>query len=633
MDQYTNPTGLQVKPGMNAGFFNPIKTDIALPPEDQGYGAVAPVKASEETGYGTFSSPKDGAWLPDLSNSPARLELQKGQAAARNSSAPDYLNNKNEDVVKFNAANDNLDINSFSQLTKSQDPIVAQAAKAKMEVLNKNAPLANHLVNLDPQNPDDKLKLVQTYNTLNDRTEAQKKGWTTIADNPQIGSALVQFLMGDKQGAVKSILGGNMSQSTEFDDNGKMLVVNKNDLGQIGSVFDIAEKRMISREEYAARGGSMPLAETMYRVNQKENAKLYREKFATDTEDQNKSSAALVEAGNMSSQMKELAKNFKDLNPEQQQLLAGFTSGTLGYKENLNKLSSLLDSASKTKGEKFDAGTGNAVAAGLGKLLGMIVTYGEDNKFHTEAGESLSVQGMKQKLEQTNHSANMEKVVNQTKENLARQMRLAAEKGDTDPETLKKYAALDQYFTLAKDRESLYGKAKDKAPAFIALPTDLSKIEDQASRMRLSALQGEYAAAQMAGYMDFKDQMLKEERKYNPNFIPEPGRYESAWVRNKEYARIRDEFRQQTKDILSETPTIGTNKTSNLNALINANESKAANAPVESAVPSPSEAVNKSMSMNEKSSAVPPPEKEKDSKGSFHWEYNVDKTKRRKVYD
>jgi len=566
--------------------------------------------------------------------SPDSAFVQIMAEAKAGTSKTDYLNSKNDDANKFNAANDNLDINSFSQLAKSQDPIVAQAAKAKMEVLNKNAPFANHLVGLDPTKPGDKLKLVQTYNTLNNREEAQAKGWTTIADNPQIGSALVQFLMGDKQGAVKSILGGNMNQSTEFDDSGKMLVVNKNELGQIGSIFDIAEKRMITREEYAARGGSRALEDTMYRINQKENAKLYREAFATDTDNQNKSFPALVEAGNMSSQMKELAKNFKDLNPEQQQLLAGFTSGTLGYKQNLNTLTNLLDSASKTKGEKFDAGTGNAIAAGLGSLAGMIVTYGEDNKFHTAAGESLTLNGVKQKLEQMSHSANIEKNINQQRQDLARQMRLAAEKSDTDPETLKKYAALDQYFTLAKDREALYGKIKDKTPAFLALPTDLSKIEDQASRMQLSGLQGEYTAAQMAGFMAFKEQMLKKEKEYNTNFIPEPGRYEAAWVKQKEYAKIRDDFRQKTRDILSETPTIGSTKSKLPSSQISSSEASSADKLKSEAIPSPSDALEKSLTMNNqsKSSAVPP-SGEKDEKGFFHWEYNADKTKRRKVYD
>ena len=571
-----------------------IKIDPVRPPS-----AFAPV---------AVDLPQAPAMPPEAASAPV-VPVEQAQPTVAQA-APDYLNKKNDDANKFNTANDNLDINAFSQLTKSQDPVIAQAAKSKMDVLNKNSPLANHLVSIDPNTPKGKLDIVQTYNTLNNREEAQKKGWTTIADNPQIGNAMVQFLMGDKQGAVKSILGGNTIQSTEFDDDGKMLVVNTNELGQIGSVFDIAEKRMISREEYAARGGSRELEKTMYRINQKENATLYRNAFAKDTEDQNKSSAALAEAGNMSSQMQELAKNFKDLTPDQAGLLAGFTNGTLGYKQTLGTLTSLFDQASKAKSDKFDAGTGNAVAAGLGKLFGALVTYGEDNKFHTEAGESLSLSEMKQKLEQTNHSANIEKSVNQTKENLARQMRLAAEKGDTDPETLKKYAALDQYFTLAKDREAIYGKVKDKTPAFVALPTDLSKIEDQASRMRLSGLQGEYTAAQMEGYMTFRDQMLKEERSRNKNFIPEPGRYEAAWVKQKEYAKIRDDFRQRTRDILAETPTIGTNKPAAPSSQINVVEAQSANKPNGPAIPSPSAEVEKQMKMtSDEKKGTPPPAK------------------------
>jgi len=594
-----------------------IKIDPVKPPS-----AFAPV---------AVDLPQAPATPPESASAPVIPVAQESAPPKVVQETPDYLNKKNDEANKFNAASDNLDINAFSQLTKSPDPLIAQAAKARMDVINKNSPLANHLVSIDPTSAQGKLEFVQTYKTLNNREEAQKKGWTTVADNPQIGNAMIQYLMGDKKGAVLSILGGNIKQSTEFDDQKKMLVVNTNELDEIDSVYDIAEKRMISREEYAARGGSRPLEKTLGRINDIENAKLYREKFAIDTENQNKSSAALAEAGNMSSQMQELAKNFKDLNPDQQQLLAGFTDATLGYKQSLNDLTSLLDQASKTHGEKLDAETGKAVAAALGKILGGLVTYGEDNTFKISGGESLSVTGMKQKLEQLSHTTNIEKAVNQKRADLARSMRLAAEKGDTDPETLKKYAALDQYFTLAKDREALYGSIKDKSPSFIALPTDLSKIEDQASRMRLSGLQGEYAAAQMQGYITFRNQMLKEEKSRNSNFIPEPGRYEAAWVKQKEYAQIRDDFRQKTRDILAETPNIGTNKPNAPSTQISEKEVQSTNKPKGAVVPSPSESVESKM-VGPISGGNKPPEDQKQTE-KFHYEYSPDGKKRRKVYD
>lgn len=546
---------------------------------------------------------------------------------------PDYLNTSNDLANQFNAASDNIDINAFGKLAKSDDPLIAQAAKYKLDVINKNAPLANALVNLNPTDPNDKLKIVSMYDTLNNKEEARKNGWVSTADNPKIGNALVQFLLGDKQGAVKSILGGNVKQITDFDDNGKMLVRNEDELGVVSGVYDVAQKRMISQEEYAARGGSRPLEKTLYQINRLANSTLYREAYAKDIDAQNKSSGALAEAGNKSAQMLELSKNFANLTDEQYRVAQGFTNGTFGVKQNLAKTYSLMDQATRTHNEKLDAGTGTAIAVGAGGLLGKIISYGEDNKFHVEGGESYSLSTLRQVLDQTSHSATTEQNINRSQADLQKSFALAAAKEDTPEKTLKNYAALEQYMSLYKDREAIYNNIKDKVPGFVPLPTDLAKTGDLSAKLQIGALQGQYANSLMQGFLTFKDQMLTKEKEINPNFIPEPGRYEAQWVKQPEYTDIVNHFQNETRNILNQTPKISKNTSllgnENVGPITNA-ETKSANAPSPAAVPSPSAEAEKEMIKGANKPNLPPSANQAEK---FHYEFSPDGKKRRKVYD
>jgi hypothetical protein len=470
-------------------------------------------------------------------------------------------------IVAFQDAVDSGNKNTFVELSKDPDPVISSAAKEKMAVIETHEPLAKHVASIDVSKPEGRIAIEQTFNTVNKRDEAKAKGWTTAADNPQVGQALFRYLLGDKDGAIMQITGGKVKAETKFDDNGNMLVVNTNELGQIDSVFDVKQKRLISRDEYADRGGSHELENTMYRKNMVENAKLYREKWLKDTEDYNKSLGALDLAAMKSSQMEELAKNFKDLTADQQMKVSSFASGTLGYKQAQNTMTQILNQAGTSAGQKLSMEDGKAVAAALGIMAGVKANYTEDGKFVVSGGETYDVNSMKQWLKSTNHSENMEKNYTQTSENLKRVYRQAAEGFDENGKPLnmtpaqqgeyvRKLAALDQYFSLAKERDDIYNKSRDRIPSFVALPTALPNIADQTSRLRLNALQGQYSGEQMKGFSAFADRMYKFEKEKNPNFIPEPGRYEAQWVKQPEYQEMRDKYRQRTREILAEMPKI-----------------------------------------------------------------------------
>ena len=458
------------------------------------------------------------------------------------------------DTDVFESAVDSGDAKALYSLTTSIDPKVREAARDKVAVIEKSDALVKALASINTNTPEGRIEIAQVYQTLNNRDEARAKGWTTIQDSPQVGTALLRFVMGDKTGALTQITGGNVKASTEYDDAGKMLIVNRNELGQIDSIFD-PDGKMISRQEYAARGGSRELENTLARKRQIQMQDANIKTYLEGTEKNNKAVAALGVASSISREMGELAKDFTDLDAETQTLLAGFNSNVLNYATSVNNTIQTLKQASSTKGKSLDSGSIKEIENKTGTVLGTVWSHVEGDTFKNSAGETASASELASRMSTASSSKNIERTVNQTRDELAKQIRIAQTTG-APAERITQLAKLDRYFDLAGQREKKYAENKDNLPAFVQLPTSLPNITDQASRLKLNAVQGEYAAAQGFAFDKWKTEELKKERAVNPNFVPEPGRYEAQWVKQPEFKQLEKEFRDQARVILNEMPKL-----------------------------------------------------------------------------
>ena len=463
------------------------------------------------------------------------------------------------DADVFESAVDSGDTKALYSLTTSFDPRVSEAAKDKVAVIEKHAPLTQALSSIDTNTAQGRMEIEQVYQTLNNRDEARAKGWTTIQDNPQVGTALLRFVMGDKIGALNQITGGAVKAETEYDDQGRMLIVNRNELGQIDSIFD-PDGKMISRQEYAARGGSRDLDKTLARKRQiqmqEENIKTY----LRDTEKNYKAASALGAASTYSMEMAELSKDFVDADPETSAFLASFNNATLNYESNRSNTIGLLDSLARSKTKDLSAGQIKDIITGVGNITGQVIKHEEGDKFSVGGKTGVSVNDLLQQTKQSSSSAAIDRSVSQSKENVAKQIKIIqASKMDPQDKAaqIQKLAKLDRYFDLAGQREKIYAENQANLPSFAQIPTSLPNITDQASRLKLNAIQGQYAAAQVTAFNDWKEQELKKERVVNPNFVPEPGRYEAQWVKQGKFKELEKEFRDQARSVLNEMPKVG----------------------------------------------------------------------------
>lgn len=463
------------------------------------------------------------------------------------------------DTDVFESAVDSGDAKALYSLTTSIDPKVREAAKDKVAVIEKSDALVKALATINTNTPEGRIQIAQVYQTLNNRDEARAKGWTTIQDSPQVGTALLRFVMGDKIGALNQITGGAVKATTEYDDAGKMLIVNRNELGQIDSIFD-PDGKMISRQEYAARGGSRELENTLARKRQIQMQDANIKSYLESTDKTNKAVAALGVASSISREMSELAKDFVDLDPENSAMLASFNNATLNYENNRSNTIGLLDSIARSKNKDLSAGQVKDIITGVGNITGQVIKHEEGDKFTVGGKTGVSVNDLLQQTKQSSASAGIERSVNQSKENVANQIKIIqASKMDPDQKEaqIRRLQKMDRYFDLAGQREKKYAENKDNLPAFVQLPTSLPNITDQASRLKLNAVQGEYAAAQGFAFDKWKTEELKKELAVNPNFVPEPGRYEAQWVKQDEFKRLEKDFRDQARVILNEMPKVG----------------------------------------------------------------------------
>lgn len=460
-----------------------------------------------------------------------------------------------DDYQKYDQALDNQDANALTNLAKtSKDPKIINAANASLQTLTKNAPFAQHMSKLDPSTADGRIQIAETASILKDREKAKKLGWSTVEDNPQVGDALLRFVLGDKQGAIKSIMGGNIQSKTEFDDNGTPLIVNVNELGQTDSVFDAKTGRMLSREEYYARGGSRPLDQTLARITEVQKREQFLKDYMSSQKNYNESEGVLNKVKEISELQKDLADNFHDLTNDQRIILAGFTSGNMAFSKSLSNMINALDQAGMDQGVKVDSAEAKKLGGELGNILGGEkggpkgpLTLQADGSWQDSAGTRWSANTLKNKLTGTNFNSAIDQNYKQTREDMARQMRAA---GMTDP---RKLAALDTFLDLDAQKQKLLSSNMGKLPSFISVP-GASNIEDQAARMKLNALGGIYAQKQMEGFQKFRDRMYELETSKNSTFVPEPGRYEAQWVKQPEYIQMTKDFRELAKQELAKKP-------------------------------------------------------------------------------
>jgi hypothetical protein len=446
-------------------------------------------------------------------------------------------NNPN-DAYEFGTANRNSKLLA-NEAFKLKGTVAGGVFESAANRLNESDKLIADVGGIDLSSPKGRTDYIKVVDTLSDRDKAREAGYGTIADNPKLGTALVQFLLGDKLGAVASITGGNVKTYTEFNDKGQMRVVKRNDLGEIDSVFDDVG-RLIKYEQYRKEGGSRPLEHTIAYKIRVLNAEKNATAFATTIGNYNSANGVMNTIGERAKIQEALYPMLKSLTPKQQEILASFTQGTIGTTTSAARLKNKFDQGGYNAGDKIEAEDARILGGGVNGPL----TFDGKNTWTDAVGKTYNSNTLKNTLDQMTNSSNIDKQFTQTRANLAEQMA----KYGLDQKGIN---ALDTYFDLEQQNQKDIAKFTNIIPGVIQLPTNELKAGDQPTRLLLNSLAAQKGARQMSELLDYTNKNYANERSNDSTFTPEPGRYEGAFVNTESNKKLNAEFNARALGLIS----------------------------------------------------------------------------------
>jgi hypothetical protein len=423
---------------------------------------------------------------------------------------PDVAGGANVDFnVKADSAIANRDVPALTQLAK--DSIGTPQSGVLVELAKKIQ-----------TSSDEFNKLVDPINKAGGAATPQGRQqiattFETVADNPQWGTALLKFVLGDKAGAVKQITGGDITKSITYDKNGDQILETKNQLGEPISYFHRGMGRNLTAQEYNdLKGGVSAFADTL-------KGKL---EFETRGE-ANKVWLKDQEQGNRWFQISQAhkpiyANSYETLKTAKTDIPTDLYNKIIGSVTQNNSQASTKSNSTSTLnqlGDDLSRGesvtVNNKISAATGIPIGVVLRGSADNAVSNDNKYNISINKLKQKQTTENIGSEAAQSSSATIQSINEAERLK----QLDPVMAQKLRKVIEDSNQI-GRETMEFVDKYGKPAFISLPTSASFVDKQAQMMAQS-LQGLHNATQMENYIKYlryaKDGYDKT------NTVPMPG--------------------------------------------------------------------------------------------------------------
>lgn len=409
-------------------------------------------------------------------------------------------------------------------------------------------------------------------------------------DEPRMRDAFVYWLTGNNKMAQAMITGGTVTKSIVTDNNGELIKVAKNQLGDIVDVED-ALGRKLSREEYSKRYvGRQKYEDTLsfkgQAQQQEENIKSL--KASQEVNNAYGSIAPELESkyGQIYDDLGYIRSMGKGLGAKQYADILKFASNSLGLADSVSKGSSTLDQANQNRSANANKSLTSEQTSALG--LGKENTAGwkwTNKGIETQDGkQSISFDELKQKQSTENKNNELTRNFQQTRRNLIESEKFKQlEQGDQN----RLLNVLENAYQVSQKQLEL--RNKYGSPTFMVMPSSVD-IEDQYGLGQAKAIQGIFNAKALQLYSAYEKKMLAR----SGGIAPDPKELERGFTNTPEYKALIREAKLATDKVMEEPVVAGGNAST---------KEEGAKAP-----PSPK-------AKPEVSGAKPPPAKEKLPKG------------------
>ena len=419
--------------------------------------------------------------------------------------------------------------------TNPNTPIADAAVSAVQHITNKAKEFASVIAPIDkaggPGTPEGNLAVADA--------------WTSAKDHPQWGTALISYLMGDKQNALNLVTGGKTEQKITYDKNGTSYRKTTNALGETVNVVDQQTGMPISPKDYDTLGiGYSSYADTQAGQVEKANKEANLAALKT-SQVKNNSWSALTDVH--APMFKEIYNNLgqikSDLTPEQYADIFSRVNSSVGSAAAQSSNKSLLNQFNNGVGFKVGEQVSKQVAANMG--LEGVWSFNGKGGVTNDKGETKSFSELEQKQNTNNVSAENTKRFDQTQESA---MKYAKLNGLSDEATTRLLRTIQLSHQIGQDQLELTNKVGK--PMIVSLPGAFG-IEDKQGQGRAQALQGMYNNEVMQAYRDWSN---KEMVGYNnTKTVPDPSVLEANFVKSPQYLELKDKYAKQIQGVYNES--------------------------------------------------------------------------------
>lgn len=454
---------------------------------------------------------------------------------------------------RFNQAVTAKDPQALINLAKDS-PEVAPVAVEAAKTITKNVAQFNDVTKgIKVGTPEGNIALANKFQVLNDPKEAKKYGYTTIADNPRWGDALMYFAAGDKATAMKQIMGGAVSTKIEYSTKtGEAIVKKVNDLGEPVAIYDSKGNPMPFDEYLTKHNGSLSqYNETLGGIKQKQQleSNIQQNQKAIDRNNAWEQRLAADQPAYVAKRQAWEALYDSGLTKEERAEIASASSATLSYARSLQDGVNAFDQFSKGNATDLTASNRNALAAALksageqSNIPGLQLNA--DNTVTDSNGKKYNANELKNVMKNFNIGKQLDLAYQQTQANLAESKTIKKMSNDQF-KLLQNALTIDQQ--IERDNSELTKGVG--TPSFLRMPS-AAGITDQAARPIVQALQGEFNAAAMKEFQQWRKNEIARNEKIDPSYVPQPNELEAAFTRTDAYKGLQRQFRDESARVLS----------------------------------------------------------------------------------
>ena len=368
--------------------------------------------------------------------------------------------------------------------------------------------------------------------------------WKTVKDNPQVGSAMLEFLLGNPNARLL-VTGGVVKPHITYDDAGNQLEEHKNELGQRVKVIDVATQQEVTPAEYEKRrGGITSLSETLSRKAQTGIQEANIQEFNK----QQKTAGAYAAASDMFDELGAEKQRLmgelrgSDLNDQQRELIAGMGSRQVGFTQSISEGQNALNQYVSSRGQNVDQKTTKSAEAYLQKLIPG-AKLKADGSVTDSKGNSVSANDLENLQKSASKNLNYEQNYSQAKADLAASMVYGSL-------SLKQKQMLDRVLEIdrmVEGKRAELSKDYGGSPSFMVNPSAFG-ITDQFARGEVQGMMTQFNAQAMKAFQSWKSDMLAS---YPKGQVPTPGELETAFTKTDMYKNMKSDFMKRSKEVMS----------------------------------------------------------------------------------